>query len=302
MSVHTPPRLHLPRRFAGIALLALLAALVASPIPAAATPGILPRGPGFAAWEVQQLDISTLGSPRPGLLVKAFSPSKQDPAPVVRYLDEAARHHQKVLVYFVDTVDYAKGTVAPNKVLNWVNKVKNHTALYGYLSVKEPSWSGISLAEMRQLYNAYKAADKNHPVVALLGDTPHFGTKDNPWAKGVANVLWVDWYPVTTHGYLAGASTNFPKIKAYVAKNTPGTPIWLMVQGHAYSKLGQRSPTAAELRRQVSDGFTYLGAAGIAFYTWQNPIYQSDFKRNTALWNVAKSLIVANSGRVVVTR
>ena len=221
----------------------------------------------------------------------------------VTYLDEAAKYHQKVLVYFTDTVNYSAGTIKTSVIPGWVAKVKNHPALYGYLSVKEPSWNGISLAEMRSLYSAYQAADPGHPVVALLGDTPHFGTSANPWATGVANILWVDWYPVTySRGYIGTASVNFPKIKNYVAATTPGTPIWLMVQGHAYRAGDKRTPTAAELRRQVSDGFRYLGAAGIAFYTWKNPLYSSDFVRNPALWDVAQSLMVSNVGEVVVGR
>jgi len=288
--------------FAITAVLAI--AVIAFPLTAAAAPGVLPRpGPAYAAWEVPVMDIAVLGSPRPTLLVKAFSPSTQTPAPVVRYLDEAAKYRQRVLLYFVDTVNYSAGTINTSVIPGWVAKVTNHPALYGYLSVKEPSWNRISLAELRSLYQAYKNADANHPVVALLGDTPHFGTSANPWASGVANVLWVDWYPVTIRrGYLGAASVNFPKIKSYVAATTPGTPIWLMVQGHGYAAGDLRTPTAAELRRQVSDGFRYLGAAGIAFYTWKNPLYSSDFARNPALWDVARSLMVSNVGEVVVGR
>ncbi len=288
--------------FAITAVLAV--AVVPFPLTAAAAPGVLPRpGPAYAAWEVPVMDIAVLGSPRPTLLVKAFSPSTQTPAPVIRYLDEAAKYRQRVLLYFVDTVNYSAGTIKTSVIPGWVAKVKNHPALYGYLSVKEPSWNGISLAEMRSLYQAYKSVDPGHPVVALLGDTPHFGSSANPWATGVANVLWVDWYPVTySRGYIGQASVNFPKIRNYVAATTPGTPIWLMVQGHAYPAGDQRKPTAAELRRQVSDGFRYLGAAGIAFYTWKNPLYTSDFSRNPALWDVAKSLMVSNVGEVVVSR
>jgi hypothetical protein len=279
---------------------AILSLLLLSPITAAASPGILPRpGPAYAGWEVPVGDIAVLGSPRPSLLVKAFSPSMNP----VTYLNEAAKYHQRVLVYFTDTVDYAAGTINTSVIPSWVSKVKNHPALYGYLSVKEPSWNGISLAEMRSLYQAYKGADPARPVVALLGDTPHFGSSANPWASGVANVLWVDWYPVTySRGYIGAASVNFPKIRNYVAATTPGTPIWLMVQGHAYPAGDQRKPTAAELRRQVSDGFRYLGAAGIAFYTWKNPLYSSDFARNPDLWDVAQSLMVSNVGEVVVSR
>ena len=281
-----------------VALAIAIAAGIVAPVPALAGPGV--RAPvGYAGWEVTLADIATLGSPRPGLLVKAFSPSMNP----VTYLNEAAKYGHKVLVYFTDTVDYAAGTVRTSVIPGWVSKVRTHAALYGYLSVKEPSWNGISLSEMRTLYQAYRAADSSHPVVALLGDTPHFGTSQNPWGTGVANVLWVDWYPVTySRGYIGTASTNFPKIRSYVAATTPGTPVWLMVQGHGYRKGDKRRPTAAELGRQVNDGLRYLGAAGIAFYTWRNPLYDRDFVRNPALWAAARSLMTGSTGSVVVSR
>lgn len=289
----------LNRRRLPIALASALVAVVALIGPAAATPRILPDGPAYAAWEVTLADIARLGDPRPTLLVKAFSPS-MNPVP---YLDEAARHRQKVLVYFTDTVDYAAGTVRTSVIPSRVANVMSHPALYGYLSVKEPSWNGISLSEMRSLYKAYRAADPSRPVVALLGDTPNFGKAQNPWGSGVANVLWVDWYPVTySRGYIGTASTNFPKLKSYVAATTPGTPIWLMVQGHGNRPGDKRTPTASELTRQVNDGFRYLGAAGIAFYTWRNQLYDSDFVRNPALWEAARALMKSGSGTAVVRR
>jgi hypothetical protein len=280
-----------------LAVAALAVVMFAGPA-AAGTPRVLPARQ-YAAWEVPQADIAKLGTPRANLLVKAFSPG-MNPVP---YLDEAARFRQKVLFYFTDTVDYTKGMIKTSAIAGWVAKVKNHPATYGYLSVKEPSWSGISLAEMRSLYSAYRAADPNHPVVALLGDTPNFGSSQNPWGTGVANVLWVDWYPVTySRGYIGTASTNFPKVRAKVAATTPGTPIWLMVQGHGNRPGDRRTPTAAELTRQVNDGFRYLGAAGIAFYTWKNAQYDSDFVRNPKLWATARSLMISGIGSVVVPR
>lgn len=281
-----------------LAATAVLIGTVLAPRPASAAPGVRPAIQ-YAAWEVTLADIAKLGSPRPSILVKAFSPS-MDP---VRYLDEAAAYHQKVLVYFTDTVNYSAGTIKTSVIPGWVAKVRTHPALYGYLSVKEPSWSGISVSEMRSLYSAFRAADAAHPVVALLGDTPHFGTSQNPWDTGVANVLWVDWYPVTySRGYIGSATTNFPKIKALVASKTPGTPIWLMVQGHGYRAGDKRTPTAAELTRQVQDGLRHLGAAGIAFHTWRNSLYDSDFVRNPKLWSTARSLMISGIGSVVVSR
>jgi len=220
-------------------------------------------------------------------------------AGALRYLDAAQKCGLKAVLFFSTTT--SGGTVYPSRVGPLVRAVKNHPALYGYLSVKEPSWSGISLSEMRSLYNAFRAADPNHPVVALLGDIPHFGTSQNPWGTGVANVLWVDWYPVTySRGYITTASTHFPKVRSYVASVTPGTPIWLMVQGHGYRPGDRRPPTSAELVRQVNDGTTYLGAAGIAFYIWDHAAYDSDFSRNPKLWATARSLMTFNFGTVVV--
>jgi hypothetical protein len=242
----------------------------------------------FGTWEVPVTDIAGLGAPRSQVLVKAFSPGMN----IVAYLDKAKAYGQQVAVYFTDTVDYATGKIYPSRIKAWVDKVKRHTALYGYVSVKEPSWSGISLAEMRTLYKAYKAADPAHRVIALLGDVPHFGSKANPWASGVANMLWIDWYPVTySRGYIATASKWFPKIRAYVNRVTPGVPIWLMVQTHGYKPGDRKTPTATQLTREVRDGFNYLKASGILFHTWNNPRYGSDLKRNTALWSTVRSIM-----------
>lgn len=242
----------------------------------------------FALWEVPVTDIPNLGSPRTNVLVKAFSPGMN----VVAYLDKAKAYGQMVAVSFTDTVDYSTGTIYPSRIKPWVDKVKGHPALYGYLSVKEPSWSGVSLSEMRSLYKAYKSADPNHRVIALLGDIPHFGSSANPWSTGVANMLWVDWYPVTySRGYISTADTWFPKVRAYVNKVTPGTPIWLMVQGHGYRAGDRKTPTSLQLERQVRDGFRYLSANGILFHTWNNPRYDMDLKRNPTLWSTARSII-----------
>jgi hypothetical protein len=261
--------------------------LTAATLSAQSTSGYSARTP-FGTWEVPIGDLGALGSPRTEVVVKSFSPGMN----VVKYLDAAASHGQKVVAYFTDTVDYGSGTVHPDRVDPWVQAVKSHPALYGYLSVKEPSWSGISVSEMRSLYSAYRAADPDHPVIALLGDIPHFGSSANPWASGIANILWVDWYPVTySRGYIDTASKWFPKVRSYVNSVTPGTPIWLMVQGHGYKAGDRRTPTSAELVRQVSDGFHYLKADGIVFYTWSNPLYDKDLKRNPSLWSTARQIV-----------
>jgi hypothetical protein len=214
------------------------------------------------------------------------------------YLNIARSCGLKVIFAFPDTIDYGTGTVYPSRVAAWVNKVKSDPNTWGYLSVKEPNLSGISATEIRSLYNAFKAADPAHPVMALFGDIPHFGASTNPYGRGMANVVMVDWYPVeTTTGsntiYLTGATTWFPKVKAYVASATPGTPVWLMVQTHKYLKPAthkKQRPSWTLLNREVREGFTYLGAKGIGFHTWRNTNYTIDESRDPQMVSWMKSI------------
>src|SRR5688500_9893241 len=66
------------------------------------------------------------------------------PNNVRNYLNAAQKCGLKVIFTFPETVNYTYGRVYPSKVAYWVNLVKAHPALFGYLSVKEPSWHGIS--------------------------------------------------------------------------------------------------------------------------------------------------------------
>ena len=205
------------------------------------------------------------------------------------FLDAAAKCGLKVIFHFSQTI--VGGTVYPNRVAGWVTLVKTHPALWGYLSVKEPSLVGISATEIRSLYNAFKAADPSHLVMALFGDIPHFGQSVNPYTARMADVVMVDWYPVeTTNGsdtvYLTGASTWFPKVRSYVNAVTPGRSIWLMVQTHKYlapATHKKQRPSQALLDRQVREGFAYLQATGIAFHTWTNANYTMDQQRDPTM-------------------
>jgi hypothetical protein len=211
------------------------------------------------------------------------------------YLTAAEACGLKVIAFFSATVNFTYGTVYPSRVAYWVNIARNYPALWGYLTVKEPSWNRINASEIRSLYAAFKAADPTHPVMALFGDTPHFATSVNPYTAKMADVVMVDWYPVETASggrsrigtsYVTTGPTNFKRIRAYVASRTPGTPIWLMVGTHRnlapYSHKKQR-PSQSLLNRQVREGFAYLGATGIAFHTWSNTSYQIDERRDATM-------------------
>ncbi len=254
----------------------------------------------FALWEVPVAQIPTAPTLGSDYLIKSFSPG-MDP---VSFLNDAQARGWKVIFHFNDTVDYVNGIVYPSRVAAWVNQIKDHPALAGYLIVKEPSWNGVSVAEMRSLRNAFRAADPNpaHLIYADYGDSPHFGTTANPWAAGIADVLIMNWYPVRiSKGYVPDAVLWFPKVRAYVNAVTPGTPIWVMVQTFGAIKYDQRMPTATELERQVGEAFRYLGANGIAFHTWTNSIYNWVLGTNPTLQAKVASIIAGvRAGTFVV--
>ncbi len=254
----------------------------------------------MALWEVPVAQIPTAPTLGTNYLIKSFSPG-MDP---VTFLNDAQARGWKVIFHFNNTVDYAAGVVYPARVAAWVNQVKDHPALAGYLTVKEPSWNGISVSEMRALRNAFRAADPNpaHLIYADYGDSPHFGTSANPWAAGIADTLIMNWYPVRiSKGYVPDAIKWFPKMRAYVNSVTPGTPIWIMTQAFGAAKYDQRTPTSAEMERQVGEAFRYAGANGIVFYTWVNSLYDHPLGTNLTLRAKIASIVAqVRAGTFVV--
>jgi hypothetical protein len=216
------------------------------------------------------------------------------------YLRVAQGCGLKVIFHFTATI--SGGTVYPSRVARWVNAVKNHPALAGYLSVKEPSWSGISASEIRALYSAYRRADSRHPVYALFGDIPHFGTSRNPYTNGMANVVMVDWYPVETASggcsrygvsYVTTGPRSFANVRSVVNRVTPGRPVYAMVQTHKYlapTCHKKQLPSKSLLWRQVREAFAYGRVQGIAFHTWTNASYQVDEVRNPTMVSWMKEL------------
>ena len=217
-------------------------------------------------------------------------------AGALRYLDAAKACGLQAILFFSDTANHTTGVVYPSRVAALVRAVKGHPALFGYLSVKEPSWVRITGSEIRALYRAYKAADPTRPVVALFGDIPHFGETRNPYTAGMADVVMVDWYPVeTSRSGCASTGTTYvsygpkwysTKVRPTVAAKTPGVPIWVMVQTHKYlapTCHKKQRPSQSLLNRQVREAFTYARAQGIAFHTFRNVNYNVDERRDPTM-------------------
>lgn len=267
-----------------------------------ATTAPLPYDPAmpFALWEVGVDQIATAPTLGSDYLIKSFSPGMN----VVAYLDAAAARGWKVILYFNNTVDYTRGAVYPTRVAAWVGQVKNHPALAGYLTVKEPSWNGISVSEMRSLTRAFRAADPNptHRIFADFGDSPHFGTTANPWATGIADVLIMNWYPVRiTKGYVPDAVKWFPRVRRTIDSVTPNATLWIMAQTFGARSFDERMPTAAELERQVGEAIRFARADGMAFHTWRNALYQSVLGTSSTLQTRLASIVTrTRAGTLVV--
>jgi hypothetical protein len=224
-------------------------------------------------------------------------------AGALRYLDAAQHCGLKVILYFSPTANLTTGRVYTSAVGPLVRAVMNHPALYGYLSVKEPSWVHINGTEIRLLYKAFKAADPGHPVIGIWGDIPHFGTTANPYWTAMADIVMVDWYPIeTAHGgcsttgsvYIAGGSTWYStKVRPGIARQTPNVPVWVMVQTHKYlapTCHKKQLPNWTQLQREVREAFVYAGATGIAFHTFQNTNYTVDERRSPTMMSWMKAI------------
>jgi hypothetical protein len=298
-----------PTRLGALAVIATTLAILASALASGLVPRVTAAAvvyPTDAPMILQNVPWQDLRYNRHGICNGAFThvmkniPASGTLTSPVNYLNEAQACGLKVIFHFSGTL--SGGTVYPSRVARWVNAVKNHANLDGYLTVKEPSWIGVSASEIRALYKAYKAADPNHTVYTLFGDIPHFGDSANPYTAGMADVVMVDWYPVETRNlgcatwgtsYRADGTKWFAKVRRVVNTKTPGKPVYAMVQTHKY--LAPRChkkqlPTKSLLWRQVREAFTYGSVKGVAFHTWSNSSYNMDEVRNPTMVGYMKQL------------
>jgi hypothetical protein len=290
MNVHSRP-IRSGHRRASLALFGVMAATLLGSGSAAA------YGTDQTPMVLQNVSLADITANYNGICNGGFThvmKAAAGPNNAVNYLNAAQRCGLKVIMSFPETVNHSLGRVYPSKVPYWVNLVKNHPALFAYLTVKEPSWNRLNVTEIRSIYTAFHRADPNHPVVAIFGDIPHFDQVGNRWATGMADILVVDWYPVETLNggcsrtgthYITTGPRHFTKVRTTVATKTPGTPVWLMAQTHKNlnpSCHKKQGPTESLLRRQVREAFRYLGATGFAFHTWANTGYQRDQRRSPA--------------------
>ena len=128
------------QRRAGLALLAVMAATLLGAGNAVA------YGTAQTPMVLQNVSLEDVLANKGGICNGGFThvmKSAAGPNNARNYLDAAQRCGLKVIMSFPETVNHSLGRVYPSKVAYWVNIVKNHPALFGYLTVKEPSWNRL---------------------------------------------------------------------------------------------------------------------------------------------------------------
>ena len=158
------------RRSASLALLAVMATSVlgVANVAAVATDSSTPM-------VLQNISLADVVANKGGICNGGFNmvmKTASGPNNAVNYLNAAQRCGLKVIMSFPESsTTRPAGSIRPRCPIGSTS-VKNHPALYGYLTVKEPSWNrhlgGRDPLDLR----AYHKADPTHPVVAIFGDIP----------------------------------------------------------------------------------------------------------------------------------
>jgi hypothetical protein len=183
-------------------------------------------------------------------------------------LDVAYRNGVRVMVIGADWItgegQYAR--VRPVLINRQIGQIRDHPALWGYYAVDEPAHRAIPLTVLQQLYASIKQQDARHPVMVVFDQVASFGSKWNPYDRGVCDVVAFDIYTVNTQGYQPWIPYYLPGARDVVAQRTPGTPIWLVAQ--AFSAGHLLAPSGGELVRQIREGVRYGGIRGVVAFLW----------------------------------
>ncbi|MHB8580489.1 MAG: LamG-like jellyroll fold domain-containing protein [Ignavibacteriaceae bacterium] len=153
------------------------------------------------------------------------------------------------------------------------SSINNNPALYGWLAIDEPAGRNVSLANLQKLYQAYREADPNHPVMVDFNRSySDFGTSTNPFGTGVADIANFDIYPWTIGAPYSLNPVSMTKggilnADSIIHDDDPHTKIWGM--GQTFSTADWRRPLPIEMYSQAVD-FLTNGAQALDWYTWSS--------------------------------
>ncbi len=198
--------------------------------------------------------------------------------------------------------------VSPEKFDKFTDTVKkvitpavaSHPALFGWFSVDEPAWTGVSLPLLLKSYELYKKLDPYHPV--WINAAPPSDRETLRLFSQAADIYGVDIYPVPK----PQNSVIPDKTIAIVGKQCRytvdamdnGKPVWMTLQAFAWNDSGHaigtvsQYPSYRQLRFMAFDALLN-GSKGVAWWSLgRTPAAVTPAYRQflTDLWKVNREL------------
>lgn len=287
--------------------------------PAIDTRTFIPRGVWFMAPEIPsnladataylEMTFGDLQEAGANLVVLANYPMEDRPADVTQEVfDQAEAHGLKIIVNVrnfstvygeeVQSDEYAIAT----RIHEWVDGIKNHPALEGYLLYDEPPTHDLIIDELRTMKRIWETIDPNHVVhVDLNGVESPNAYHDALQPK----VMLSDPYAIQVgHGPGDYTSINgYPDIHYenwldYLAAKprrdaANDAPFWTILQNFEDEVTSIRKPSAAEVEATTYEALG-RGSKGFIYFMYQAAIrwdgmVDGDYQR-TEYWDIAEDL------------
>ncbi len=185
----------------------------------------------------------------------------ENPDEYVAWLDEMDALGLKVAIPFYYNMKPAGHPENINTVKKVVEAVKDHPALFGYLTMDEPFGHGDKLEMMGWLETSYKeihAIDKKHPIMScecfanFLSENIKF-----------VDLLIIDPYPGVHNPYLTHVG-DFGKKAMVAAEYAGGKPVLNLLQTFTFN---YGAPKVGEVRHMAYQSYL-TGQQYVGWYPW----------------------------------
>lgn len=191
----------------------------------------------------------------------------------VSFLDMVYRNHMQVILSVAPAVWHPE--YYPN-FADFIRKIKNHPALYGYYLSDEPEMYGSpTVAKMTQINNLIKQADPNHPTIVVFSAYLDDGQYNAKRYFGIADVEGFDVYPFSKSATDTTSSLSFyyQTVDKFLAlhnnlavNNTKA--YFILLQSFASDI--RREPTETELNQFIVNTFNKSNLfSGYLYYAWR---------------------------------
>lgn len=204
---------------------------------------------------------------------------------VLAKLNEVNKYGMKAIVYVGDVMWPDNENMKAN-LPDYIGKIKNHPALYGYYLCDEPelydepktkqyNWGEfVSATEIKELNAVIKAADPQNPTIMVFSSL--FDQENTQQYTGIADIEGFDLYPFwddanVTNSSLSQYSNLLPRFVNFYSSNPNSNTKSLFVLVQAFKGNGLREPTETELTNFINTTFAASSMyQGILYYTWRS--------------------------------